>query len=121
VPVPGGDTYELTTSGDKAMTALDIEIGKVRAQRRRFACSCLDWSMRRPHLAGALGAALLQALIKRKWVVQHLDSGALALTSEGWRELSDRIGITLEYRETEGRWEARRSSHLQSTARTITQ
>ncbi len=113
--------YELTTSGYKAMTALDIEAEKVRAQRRRFACSCLDWSTQRPHLAGALRAAFLQALIKRKGVRRDLDSRTLAPTSEGWKELSNRFGITLENRETEGRWEARRSSDMQSAARTIMQ
>lgn len=83
------------------MTDLGIEIEKVRAQRRRFACSCLDWSMRRPHLAGALGAAFLQAVISRKWVIQDLDSRALALTSKGRKELSGRLGIMLENKEME--------------------
>ena len=101
VPVSGEPMYQLTMSGEKAMTDLGIEIEKVRAQRRRFACSCLDWSMRRPHLAGALGAAFLQAVISRKWVIQDLDSRALALTSKGRKELSGRLGIMLENKEME--------------------
>lgn len=95
VPDAGSGLYDLTQSGEKAMTALGIEIGEAKAQRRRFACSCLDWSMRRPHLAGALGAALLQTLISRKWVIQDLDSRALALTSKGRKELSGRFAITV--------------------------
>ncbi|WP_063028022.1 ArsR/SmtB family transcription factor [Pseudomonas yamanorum] len=101
VPVSGERMYQLTMSGEKAMTDLGIEIEKVRAQRRRFACSCLDWSMRRPHLAGALGAAFLQTVISRKWVIQDLDSRALALTSKGRKELSGRFGIMLENKEME--------------------
>lgn len=101
VPVAGDSMYQLTMSGEKAMTGLGIEVEKTRAQRRRFACSCLDWSMRRPHLAGALGAALLQAVISRKWVIQDLDSRVLALTSKGRKELSGRFGITLENKEME--------------------
>ena len=100
VPV-SGELYQLTMSGEKAMTGLGIEIEKVRAQRRRFACSCLDWSMRRPHLAGALGAAFLQTVISRKWVIQDLDSRALALTSKGRKELSGLFGIILENNERE--------------------
>ncbi|MDQ0741300.1 helix-turn-helix transcriptional regulator [Pseudomonas sp. W4I3] len=99
VPFAGERMYQLTMSGEKAMTALGIEIEAVRAQRRRFACSCLDWSMRRPHLAGALGAALLQTVIRRKWVTQDLDSRALALTLNGQKELSGRFGIMLENEE----------------------
>ncbi|AZF16187.1 helix-turn-helix transcriptional regulator [Pseudomonas sp. R3-18-08] len=95
VPVSGEGLYQLTTSGEKAMSGLGIGIEKARAQRRRFACSCLDWSMRRPHLAGALGAAVLQMVISRKWVIQDLDSRALAVTSKGRKELSGRFGIML--------------------------
>lgn len=83
------------------MTDLGIEIEEVRAQRRRFACSCLDWSMRRLHLAGALGAAFLQTVISRKLVIQELDSRALALTSKGRKELSGRLGMMLKNKELE--------------------
>ncbi|KRP62143.1 ArsR/SmtB family transcription factor [Pseudomonas orientalis] len=92
----GDGMYQLTVQGEKGMTGLGVEIETVRAQRRRFACSCLDWSMRRPHLAGALGAAVLQAVTSRKWVIQDLDSRALALTPKGRKMLYDRFGIKVE-------------------------
>ena len=47
---------------------------------------CLDWSERRPHLGGALGAALLDALTERGWVSRDLDSRALRLTRKGERQ-----------------------------------
>ncbi|WP_158896563.1 MULTISPECIES: helix-turn-helix transcriptional regulator [unclassified Pseudomonas] len=93
--------YQLTDCGEAAIVGMDIEIAKVKAQRRMFACSCLDWSMRRPHLGGALGAALLQAVLNRKWVIQDLDSRALALTPKGKKELSGRFGITFGDAQTE--------------------
>lgn len=92
----GDGMYQLTVKGEKGMTGLGVEIETVRAQRRRFACSCLDWSMRRSHLAGALGAAVLQAVRSRKWVIQDLDSRALALTPKGRKELYGRFGIKVE-------------------------
>lgn len=92
----GDGMYQLTVKGEKGMTGLGVEIETVRAQRRRFACSCLDWSMRRPHLAGALGAAVLQTFTSRKWVIQNLDSRALALTPKGRKELYGRFGIKVE-------------------------
>ena len=96
LPDASDGTYQLSVAGEKAMTGLGIEVENVRAQRRRFACACLDWSMRRPHLAGALGAAVLQAVISRKWVIQDLDSRALAVTPKGRKELSGRFGIRID-------------------------
>ena len=61
--------------------------------RRRVAFACLDWSERRPHLGGAIGAALLTVALKRRWVVQDLDSRALTLTAAGRRDLAARLSI----------------------------
>lgn len=87
--------YRLSESGEALFEGLGIEVKDLSTMRRRFACPCLDWSMRRPHLGGSLGAALLQAALKRKWVTQDLDSRALTLTVQGRRELSSRWGLVL--------------------------
>ena len=87
--------YRLSESGEAFFEGLGIEVKDLSTLRRRFACPCLDWSMRRPHLGGSLGAALLQAALKRKWVTQDLDSRALTLTVQGRRELSSRWGLVL--------------------------
>ncbi|HEY1160450.1 MAG TPA: helix-turn-helix transcriptional regulator [Terracidiphilus sp.] len=85
--------YDLTAAGEKAFQALGIDIEATRALRRRFVCACLDWSERRPHLGGALGAALLGVALKRRWVTQELDSRALGVTGLGRRELMTRFGL----------------------------
>jgi hypothetical protein len=87
--------YRLSDSGEALMERLGIEVNDLNTLRRRFACPCLDWSMRRPHLGGSLGAALLQTAIKRKWVTQDLDSRALALTALGRKELGAQFDLTL--------------------------
>jgi hypothetical protein len=87
--------YRLSDSGEALFEGLGIDIKDLGTLRRRFACPCLDWSMRRPHLGGALGAALLQTAIKRQWVTQDLDSRALALTAVGRKELSRRFAVEL--------------------------
>ncbi len=87
--------YQLSDSGEALFEGLGIDVKDLGALRRRFACPCLDWSMRRSHLGGALGAALLQMAIKRKWVTQDLDSRALALTALGRKELSSRFAVEL--------------------------
>ncbi|UVM74626.1 ArsR/SmtB family transcription factor [Pseudomonas alvandae] len=91
-----GQGYRLSETGEALFAGLGIDVQALAAQRRRFACPCLDWSMRRPHLGGALGAALLQVAIKRKWVVQDLDSRALGVTAAGQREMVARFGISPE-------------------------
>jgi DNA-binding transcriptional ArsR family regulator len=87
------NAYDLTINGTKAFEALGIDIEATRALRRRFACACLDWSERRPHVGGALGAALLKIALKRKWVLQDLDSRVLDVTSVGRREMLARFGL----------------------------
>jgi DNA-binding transcriptional ArsR family regulator len=87
--------YDVTPDGERAMAALGIDIGATRALRRRFAYGCVDWSERKPHIAGALGAALLTVALKRKWLTQDLDSRALRLTRNGQRELQRQFGVRL--------------------------
>jgi DNA-binding transcriptional ArsR family regulator len=92
----GGDNaYDLTVDGTKAFEALGIDLEATRALRRRFAFACLDWSERRPHVGGALGAALLRVALKREWVVQDLDSRALSVTRLGRREILTRFGLNV--------------------------
>lgn len=85
--------YELTPTGIKAFETLGIDVEATRALRRRFACACLDWSERRPHIGGALGAALLKHGLRKRWVTQDLDSRALAVTAFGRREILNRFGL----------------------------
>jgi DNA-binding transcriptional ArsR family regulator len=87
------DSYDLTPEGVKAIEALGVDVEEIRKLRRRFAYACLDWSERRPHIGGALGAALLKLTMKRKWVTQDLDSRAIRVTNIGRRELFARFGV----------------------------
>lgn len=79
--------YELTPAGARAMEGWGVDVEGARAKRRRFACACLDWSERRPHLGGALGAAWLDLAVRRGWVRPDLDSRALAITPKARREM----------------------------------
>jgi DNA-binding transcriptional ArsR family regulator len=96
VGTKGDDTAcDLTANGTNAFEALGIDVEAVRTLRRRFAYACVDWSERRPHLGGALGAALLGVALKRKWVRQDLDSRVLAVTNFGRSEMLTRFGFQL--------------------------
>jgi DNA-binding transcriptional ArsR family regulator len=87
------DAYQLTPAGSAAMEILGIDVAALQTLRRRFAFACLDWSERRPHLGGALGAALLKVAVKRKWVIPDLDSRALSVTTLGRHEMLARFGL----------------------------
>jgi DNA-binding transcriptional ArsR family regulator len=87
-----GNACDLTAAGTRAFASLGIDVEATRALRRRFAYACVDWSERRPHLGGALGAALLDVALKRRWVTQDRHSRALAVTTPGRREMRTRFG-----------------------------
>jgi hypothetical protein len=84
----------LTLAGSKALATLDIDVAALRSLRRRFAYACIDWSERRPHIGGALGAALLTCALKRNWLIKDLDSRALRVTRAGQREFHSRFGVS---------------------------
>ena len=64
-----------------------------RGARRPLTRTCLDWSERRPHLAGGLGAALLGSLLARGWVARRPGGRALRVTDAGAAGLGDVLGI----------------------------
>jgi DNA-binding transcriptional ArsR family regulator len=90
-----GADYDLTPEGGRVLHDLGADVTSAREARRRFAYACLDWSERRPHIGGALGAQLLLVALKRKWVLRELDSRALEITPHGHSELRSRFGICL--------------------------
>lgn len=85
--------YQLSEEGAQALTQLGLDLGKLRKARRQFACACVDWSERRPHLGGALGAGLLDLLVRKGWVERDLDSRALGITRAGERHFQRVFGL----------------------------
>jgi DNA-binding transcriptional ArsR family regulator len=89
------ESSDLTPEGCQALAAMGIDVEQARNLRRKFAYSCLDWSERRPHLGGAIGAALLQLALRNKWVAGDLDSRALSVTARGRREMLLLFGLNV--------------------------
>ncbi len=87
------DDYRLTSSGDKFLRSLGIDVDAAQCKRRRFAHACLDWSHRVPHLGGALGATFLDWLLKSKIVARRKTGRAVRLTDTGEKQLSRHFGI----------------------------
>lgn len=88
----GGDPKQLriTSAGEKALGKFGIDLDATRARRRQLACRCLDWSERRDHLGGALGAALADHFRAQRWIDRQKHSRVVRVTAlgqEGFRRL----------------------------------
>jgi len=88
----GGTT---TRRGEKFLTGWVIDLAAAANQRRSFCRPCLDWSERRPHIAGALGAQLADRCLALDWVQRRKDSRALIITRQGLRGFKDLLDIGL--------------------------
>jgi DNA-binding transcriptional ArsR family regulator len=80
---PADNSYQLTGAGQQRMRELGIDVNQLRQQRRVFARPCLDWTERRPHLAGALGAAIADRLLELDWIRRTPHTRALKVTETG--------------------------------------
>lgn len=86
----------LTPKGVRAVDAFGIDVTRLQDQRRPVCKNCLDWSARRPHLAGSLGAALLDQFYGLKWARRETNSRIVTFTPPGERELRERFSIRAE-------------------------
>lgn len=80
---PGSDGLTLTAGGERFFKRTGIDVAAVRLQRRNFCRACLDWSERRHHLAGALGAALLHHLLALGWAKRDRHSRVVSFSGSG--------------------------------------
>jgi hypothetical protein len=91
---PSGRDFFLTVAGQRFLARLGLDVEKARGERRAFARQCLDWSERRAHLAGALGAAVARRCLDLRWVRPVDGQRTLVLTPQGRRELRAWLGIS---------------------------
>ena len=89
-----GVDYRLSEAGVTGMAARGIDVARLAGQRRRFACACLDWSERRFHLGGALGAAVLQLALRQRWAEREPGSRALTITPKNQQRLMAAFGAS---------------------------
>jgi DNA-binding transcriptional ArsR family regulator len=90
----GDGSFELGDDGEAFFSDLGVDVAGARARKRVFARACLDWSERRPHLAGALGAALAAAALDQGWVRRRPNDRALRVMPAGATWLRS-IGVFL--------------------------
>lgn len=89
---------ELGPEGEKVFGELGLNLSALKRERRRFAFACPDWTERRPHLGGVLGAALWAQFVERGWTVKQQGTRAIIVTDLGKQQLRERFGIEVEER-----------------------
>lgn len=85
--------YSVSDFGKKWFNEIGVDIEEARQMKRKFAFPCLDWSERKHHLAGALGAAFLTSIIEKDWIRKKKDSREVIITGRGERELNKCLGL----------------------------
>jgi DNA-binding transcriptional ArsR family regulator len=88
-----GKNFEMTGKGSQWLVDLGINCRELQAGRRMFAPQCLDFTERHHHIAGALGAALLQRMIEMNWIRKTKVPRAVRLTVTGKTELGRRLRL----------------------------
>jgi DNA-binding transcriptional ArsR family regulator len=88
----GKRDYALTESGEAFLRDWGIDVTSLRRSRRALARRCLDWTERRYHVAGGLGAAIYQRLAGLGWIRRDPESRAVRVTPTGQKELEGLLG-----------------------------
>lgn len=85
--------YIITGKGWQWLSQLDIHNEHIENGRRSLARQCLDWSERKPHMAGQIGALLMQKMLERNWLRKMQFSRELIITSKGKKSIYELLGI----------------------------
>jgi DNA-binding transcriptional ArsR family regulator len=92
----------ITATGQRRFEELGVDLSAVRTKSKQPVCrACLDWTERKLHLGGALGAAIARLCLDRAWLIRQRDSRALTITEAGYDGLRRMLGIEKAMLESE--------------------
>jgi DNA-binding transcriptional ArsR family regulator len=95
-PREGGGHFEITTEGERRLAMLEVDVPALRRESRPLCRCCIDWSERRPHIAGAVGAQLTTNALRIGWVQRLGDTRGVSVTPMGRSIFRDAIGLDLD-------------------------
>lgn len=93
--VLGDEGGDVTPKGEQLLIRLGVDLARARVGKRVMCRPCLDWTERRPHLGGAMGAALASRCFELGWVEPMRDGRGLHITLKGERGLLETFGLSL--------------------------
>ncbi|MEQ8320131.1 MAG: winged helix-turn-helix domain-containing protein [Rhodospirillales bacterium] len=85
--------FHPTDKGVGFFAELGIDFDTLKGKRRHLARRCLDWSERRPHVGGALGAAIADTFMEKGWIERIRDTRKVEVTDAGRKALTQCLGI----------------------------
>ena len=91
--VLGDEAGKVTPAGAEFFARLGVDLTAARSKRRLFCRPCLDWTERRPHIGGAVGAALANRCFELKWIERVRGTRALSITPAGRRGLLEHFSL----------------------------
>lgn len=94
-PDPETGEVRLGSHSFSRLARIGVDVQRLKTARRRLAFACPDWTERRPHAGGALGAELCRAFLATGWIRRTPGSRALIVTEQGARALRRHLGIRL--------------------------
>jgi DNA-binding transcriptional ArsR family regulator len=89
----GERDYRVTSKGADWLSRLGVQMESLHRSKRHLARRCLDWTERRPHIGGALGAALMERFLADGWLARTRGSRALRVTLKGRRSFTE-LGVS---------------------------
>src|SRR3989442_1490264 len=90
------EAAEITRAGTRFLTEFGIDLSALSSKRRPFCRLCIDWTERRPHLAGAVGAALTKRCFDPGWTERMKHSSAVIVTASGKHGFRETFGIVAD-------------------------
>lgn len=90
----GDKEFHLRPEGKEKLLALGVEVEQPAKSRRSYARQCLDWSERRHHLAGSLGAALTRRLLELGWIERYPEHRGVRITAAGHKGFGETFGLS---------------------------
>lgn len=87
IVIENDGVFKISSKGEKWFSDFGINIKEAQKQKRIFLKPCLDWSERRHHIAGSMGALLLNKMITEDWLRRNKNSRAVTITGKGKKEL----------------------------------
>lgn len=88
------DGGRITEAGTRYLWDMGIDTRIAGKGRRRLCRACLDWTERRPHIGGAIGAALAERWLALSWITRAKDSRAVTVTPAGEQGFRDSLGMS---------------------------
>jgi DNA-binding transcriptional ArsR family regulator len=89
------DGGELTPRGSEMLNDFGVDLAAAARRKRIFCRPCLDWTEQRPHLAGAVGAAIAARCSDLGWIARMRDSRAVTVTAQGRDGFAEVFGVTI--------------------------